>query len=290
MNAALSSLGSWPGAAAAGFIGLGDGEGSAGIPLDATVEGPADRVFRWASITKVLTALCIWVAVEEGTVAWDDPAGPPGSTLADLLSHASGLSSNSDAVMTQPRRRRIYSNSGIESAARHLERRAGISFFEYLSEGVLGPLQLDATRLDGSPAHGARGPLTDLLKLARELLEPTLVSHGTLALATSVACPGLAGVLPGFGRQAPNDWGLGVEIRDSKSPHWTGRNNSPSTFGHFGQAGGFVWVDPDRGLALAALGEAPFGPWAANAWPLLSDSVIASSPGYLSSPGGQRSP
>ena len=34
--------------------------------------------------------------------------------------------------------------------------------------------------------------------------------------------PGLTGVLPGYGHQKPNDWGLGFEIRDAKSPHWTG--------------------------------------------------------------------
>ena len=48
--------------------------------------------------------------------------------------------------------------------------------------------------------------------------------------------PGLDGVLPGWGRQEPNDWGLAFELRDGKSPHWTGSLNSPRTFGHFGQA------------------------------------------------------
>ena len=64
-----------------------------------------------------------------------------------------------------------------------------------------------------------------------------------------LAFPGLAGVLPGFGRFEPNDWGLGFELRDDKRPHWTGTGNSPRTFGHFGAAGTFLWVDPDAGLA-----------------------------------------
>ena len=52
--------------------------------------------------------------------------------------------------------------------------------------------------------------------------------HGeTHAEATTVQFPGLDGVLPGFGVQRPNDWGLGFEIRDDKSPHWTGLANSP---------------------------------------------------------------
>ena len=56
--------------------------------------------------------------------------------------------------------------------------------------------------------------------------------------------PDLGGVLPGVGRFQPNDWGLGVELKDAKDPHWTGTRNSPGTFGHFGGAGGFLWVDP----------------------------------------------
>lgn len=269
MSAALTAIEAWPGAAAAGYLRSGTG-GARRATAGATA-----APFRWASVTKVLTSLCIWVAVEEGTVAWDDPAGPEGATLADLLSHASGLAPDSDRVLASPRRRRIYSNRGIEVAARHLSDRSAIPFGDYLTEAVLEPLDMTATRLDGSPAHGGVGPLDDLMKLAQELLEPTVVTPDTLSRATAVAVPGLAGILPSFGKQEPNDWGLGVEIRDSKRPHWTGSLNSAGTFGHFGQAGGFVWVDPARGLALAALGAAAFGPWALEAWPALSDAVIA---------------
>jgi len=101
-----------------------------------------------------------------------------------------------------------------------------------------------------------------------------LVTPATLAEATAVAFPGLAGVLPGFGRQDPNEWGLGPELRGTKAPHWTGSRNSPRTFGHFGQAGGFLWVDPEAGLACACLTDRPFGPWAAEVWPALSDAVL----------------
>jgi CubicO group peptidase (beta-lactamase class C family) len=93
--------------------------------------------------------------------------------------------------------------------------------------------------------------------------------------ATTVAFPGLDGVLPGFGRQRPNDWGLGFELRDAKSPHWTGATNSTATFGHFGRSGTFLWVDPVAGLACACVTNRDFGPWAAEAWPILSDAVVA---------------
>jgi CubicO group peptidase (beta-lactamase class C family) len=126
------------------------------------------------------------------------------------------------------------------------------------------------------------GTLHDLVQLARELLAPTVVHPTTLERATAVAFPGLAGVLPGFGRQDPCDWGLGVEVRGTKHPHWTGSANSPSTFGHFGQSGSFLWVDPAAATALVVQTDRDFGPWAAEAWPAVSDGVLAEVAGWRS--------
>jgi len=237
--------------------------------------GPGDTVLAWASVTKVLTALATWVAVEEGTVTLDDEAGPPGSTVRHLLAHASGLDFESDRVLAAPGRRRIYSNRGFEVLADHVAARAGMPFPEYLQDGVLAPLRMTSTALTGSAGAGARGATDDLARLANELLRPTLVSPSTLAEATAVAFPGLTGVVPGFGRQDPNDWGLGVELRDAKSPHWTPPSASPRTFGHFGRAGGFLWVDPDADVACASLTDRDFGPWATEAWPALGEAVLA---------------
>ena len=101
----------------------------------------------------------------------------------------------------------------------------------------------------------------------------------SLGEATSVQFPGLAGVLPDLGRFDPNDWGLGFELRDAKTPHWTGTANSPRTFGPFGGSGTFLWVDPEPGLALACLTDRDFGEWAKEAWPRLSDDVLAENAG-----------
>jgi CubicO group peptidase (beta-lactamase class C family) len=131
--------------------------------------------------------------------------------------------------------------------------------------------------LEGSAGAGVVGTLGDLLTLARELQRPERIAQETLDEARVVQFPGLSGVLPGFGRQDPNDWGIGLELRDGKSPHWTGAHNSPRTYGHFGRSGTFLWVDPDAGLALACLTDLPFGDWAADAWPRLSDAVLAES-------------
>ena len=175
---------------------------------------------------------------------------------------------------------RIYSNAGYLVLARLLAERAGMPFARYLQDGVLDPLGMTATVLDadessGGAAAGLSGPLDDLLALARELAEPTLISAETHGQAVSVQFPGLGGVLPGFQRFDPCDWGLGVEIRGRKQPHWTGAANSPSTFGHFGRSGSFVWVDPDAGVLCAGLSDRPFGLWAVRSWPVLADAVLA---------------
>lgn len=253
------------------------GVASAGVArADGVVatHGPRDAELPWASVTKLLTGVAVLVALEEGTIDLDEPAGPPGATLRHLLSHASGLPVDGDRPLTEPGRRRIYSNSGIELAARLLEERAEMPFEEYFAQAVVGPLGL-AGRLAESPAHGYHGPLDDLLALGRELLEPSLVAAETLAEATTVQFPGLTGVLPGIGRMEPNDWGLSFELRDAKSPHWTGTRNSQRSFGHFGASGTFLWVDPDAGLACAVLTERRFGDWAIEAWPPFSDAVLA---------------
>ena len=237
--------------------------------------GPAGQPFRWASVTKLLVALAALDAVQRGLLDLDEPAGPPGSTVRHLLSHASGLAFDSDTLQAQPGRRRIYSNRGIEIVADLVAARSGQPFERLLAAEVCQPLGLAATRLDGSPAWGAVGPLTDLMNLAVELASPSLIDEGLMAQATTTAFPGLSGVLPGFGRQEHCDWGLGFEIRDSKAPHWTGSRNSPRTFGHFGRSGSFLWVDPDAGLACAGLADTDFGDWARQAWPKLSDDLLA---------------
>lgn len=236
-----------------------------------------DQTFRFplASVTKIFTAYAALIAWEERTVALDDPAGPAGSTLEHLLSHASGLAPDGpERVLAPPGTERIYSNLGFELLADHVADRAGIPFREYLIESVFLPLEMADAKLDGSPASGIAASLADCVAFVSELLEPTLVAPETLARATTVAFPGLVGVLPGFGRESPCDWGLGFELRDTKSPHWTGAKNSSGTYGHFGQSGSFIWIDPVEALALIVLTDRPFGPWAVEAWPRISDDIL----------------
>ncbi|MEU7769216.1 serine hydrolase domain-containing protein [Nocardia sp. NPDC049190] len=240
-------------------------------------EGDADRVFPLASVTKPLVAYAVLVAVEEGAVELDQPAGPPGATVRHLLAHTSGFAFDTTDIQAAPGTRRIYSSAGFEVLAEFVTEQTGIAFDEYLRDAVFRPLGMAASVLAGPAGHAGRSSAADLTRFAAELLTPRLISAELHAEATSVQFPGLNGVLPGYGSQRPNDWGLGVEIRDGKTPHWTGATNSPRTYGHFGQSGTFLWVDPAAGLACLALTDENFGDWARAAWPPLSDAVIAES-------------
>jgi CubicO group peptidase (beta-lactamase class C family) len=273
---ALRAVTSWPVGSAAAALVVGPDRQRPGSP-EVQIVGDEERVYPWASVTKLCSSLAVLVAVEEGSVSLEEAAGPPGSTVAHLLAHASGLGPLPGPALSAPGTRRIYSNYGYEVLADHVAARTGIEFTAYVREGVLDPLGMDRVRFDdsGSAAAGLGGPIGDLAALGRELLAPRLISPATLALATSVAFGGLDGVLPGFGVQRPCDWGLGPELRDGKHPHWTGATNSPRTFGHFGRSGGFLWVDPDAGVALGALSDRAFGDWATTAWPALADAVLA---------------
>jgi CubicO group peptidase (beta-lactamase class C family) len=241
--------------------------------------GPGDHLFRLASVTKLLAAYACLIAVEEGTLELDETVGPPGVTVRHLLAHAGGYGFD-DGVVLAPERKRIYSNAGFEALAEHLARQASMPAPDYVRLAVFEPLAMDNTELrEPSLAHGAWSTGADLARFAAELLRPTLVHPDTLAEATRVAFADLDGILPGLGPQSPNDWGLGFEIRGHKAPHWTGRTNSPSTFGHFGAAGSFLWVDPAIDRSLVVLTDRSFGPWALDAWPPLSDAVVAATIG-----------
>ncbi|MEO5964532.1 MAG: serine hydrolase domain-containing protein [Candidatus Limnocylindrales bacterium] len=260
------------------------GAGRAGIAVvdrDGLVaeRGSRDVALPWASVTKVVTAYTTLVAVERGVLGLDDPAGPPGSTVRHLLAHASGLAFDDDMVIAAPARTRIYTNTGYNVLAGAVERAAGRSFAALMRSWVLDPLEMTGARLEGPPAQGLVGTLRDLQALAFELLAPRLLPRSLLDEATAVAFPGLRGMLPGVGRLDPLDWGLGVELRAAKSPHWMGARNSPRTFGQFGGSGTFLWVDPVAGIGLAALTDRTFGGWALAAWPAISDAVLAAASG-----------
>ena len=266
--------------------------------------GQIDEVFPFASVTKPIVAWSALVAVERGLLDLDAPAGAgmvhgpagagmvhgpagagtahsaagamlPGATVRHLLAHASGIAFDSDAVLAAPGTRRIYSNRGIEILGERLQEATATPLERWVETTVLEPLGMSSVLVPGSPAHSGEGTARDLAVFAGELAAPRLISASLAAEATSVVFPGLDGVLPGYGRQAPNDFGLGVEVRGHKRPHWTGRAGSPATFGHFGQSGSFIWVDPEARRQAVFLGERRFAAVHKDIWPDLCDQILA---------------
>jgi len=276
--AALVDVASWPVPHPTAAV-----VGPEGVRAAAGETGRGQRV---ASVSKAVSAVAFWVALEEEAIALDEPAGPEGSTVRHLLAHASGLAFDRPAVLAPPGTRRIYSNVGFDLVADLVAERSGLPFAAYLHEAVLAPLGMVDSMLEGSASKDLRSTADDLTLVARELLAPTLVAPETLALATTVAFPGLAGVLPGIGAYDHLDWGLGVEVKGDKHPHWSGERTSPRTFGHFGATGSFLWVDPTCGVACLGLSRHEFGPWAMRAWPVLGDAVVTAAGGG----GGASSP
>ncbi len=266
----LDLIDAWPVPTTAAAVVTGDGV--------VAQRGPTGQPFYLASVTKPLAALATLVAVEEGALELGDAADEaliPGATVRHLLSHASGLAPERPLRAFPPATRRVYSNVGIELLADLVQAAVEMSFAEYLHRAVAAPLGLAATRLAGSPARDGWSCVSDLARIVQELLRPSGWLHpSTLADAVAVQYAGLRGVLPGFGGQDPNDWGLGFEIRGHKSPHWTGALNAPATYGHFGQSGTMLWVDPAARVGLIALSDRPFDDWARVGWPELSDAVL----------------
>ena len=242
-----------------------------GVPVTL---GDTARSFRLASVSKLFAAYAALIAVEEGTLDLDGPAGPPGSTVRHLLSHTAGYAFDGDEPVAGVGRKRIYSNTGIERFAEHLSVRTGVAFADYLSEAVLQPLGMLHTVLRGSPAYGIHSSVDDLTRFAAELIRPTLVSPATLQSAVTVQFPGLSGIVPGVGRFDPCDWGLGFELNSAKAGHWTGTRVSPTSFGHFGGSGTFLVIDPTRKLGIICLTDRDYGPWALATWPPFIDALV----------------
>jgi CubicO group peptidase (beta-lactamase class C family) len=269
---ALSQIDTWAAPDAGAAVVSGDG-------LVSTY-GNVDRVSRIASVTKPLFSYAVLVAVEEGIIDLDEPVDLPTgsevSTVRHLLAHASGLPFlEGEGKPTAPETRRVYSNWGFDLVGHLLEQRSEMTAAEYLRGAVFEPLMMKHSSLEGSVAKDVFSNLTDLALFAAELRTPTLIDTQTWTALTTVQFPTLGGLVPGFGTYRPNPWGLGVEIRGAKDPHWTGRNNTPATFGHFGQTGSMLWVDPSNHVALVSLSGREFGPWAGPCWTALSDEVLA---------------
>ncbi|SES23192.1 serine hydrolase domain-containing protein [Corynebacterium cystitidis] len=271
-------LGSWPpNNVAAAIVGT-PSRNSTNNPIASY--GDQDRVFELMSVTKLLATYAFLMAVEEGALELDQPAGPEGSTVRHLLAHASGVAMSEMKAQKGVEERRIYSSAGFDWLAQVLEEESGITIGDYAREGVFAPLGMGHTEIWGSPGHDGRSSASDLTVFARELLEPTLLAEETVREAFTVQFPELIGVVPGYGMQKPNPWGLGFEVKGGKAPHWTGDNMPADTVGHFGMSGTYLWVIPTwsehelAGTAMVCLTDKDFGDWAKPLWQETNTALV----------------
>ena len=182
---ALDAIADWPVSNAAAAV-----VGPSGVLAE---HGDVAYRFGLASVTKPLVARAVQIAIEEGVLELDTPAGPPGSTVRHLLAHASGYAMHTDRVMSEPGKRRIYSNYGFGVVASVVASEAGIDFDRYLDEAVFDPLGMTSSGLEGgaeAAGYGATSTVADLALFVGDLLRPVLVSAEMHAEATAVQFPG----------------------------------------------------------------------------------------------------
>lgn len=258
------------------------------------------RSFPWMSVTKFLVAVAFWrqtiIAPRLSLNTLVGSPAPPEVRLVDLLSHCSGLPFDApetgsdqprlgvqfgiarpDAQAIEPFTKRIYSNYNFELAALRAEKVVGKPWMDWVRETVLEPLGMNGTVLSHSPAWGAVGSVSDLARLAGELLNPEAGVLGFTERNLDAFCaphhPGLRGLLPGYGPQKDNLWATGVELHGAKSPHYLPASFPPEVIGHFGQSGSFIWVDRRAGVAGAFLGAQKFGSVHKARWPELNAQI-----------------
>ena len=259
-----SPIEGWPGAPSAIAFRL-DG----GIVERLVQVGDVAAVRPWASVSKMAVSLAFGVESDWELHKFTENIGPRGATIANLLSHSSGLGLEPGDPVSDVGARRVYSNYGYDYAVHAI---VGASSPEdWLDSRVFRPFGMTSTRLEGRPAAGVTGSTEDLMRLAVAWLRPDGIARETRNRMITPYMADLDGVVPGFGRFTPCPWGLGPEIRGQKE-HWMGDWPAQS-FGHFGQSGALMLLNAQEHIGLVATSTEPFGPWAVQLWARWTSSM-----------------
>jgi CubicO group peptidase (beta-lactamase class C family) len=288
-----------------------------------------DSLFALASLTKPIVALAVLVAVEEGAVGLDEPAGAhlPAYATGDraavtcrhLLAHASGLPEAGPRgqapldveLVHPPGTRRVYSNEGYAVLGELLAAATGMPHAEYIRRAVFEPLGMDAFlglpddeagralevlepgiwrpglqlfnspewRRRGTAAGGAFATAEAYARVVQLLLAggAPLLAPATYAEMAKAQFPGIPGGVESFASWEVGDWGLGLDIRDAKEPHWLPSACSPATLSHFGASGTLMWADPVAQVGLVCLANrGTYSGWMMKpgSWADLSSAVV----------------
>jgi beta-lactamase class C len=72
-------------------------------------------------------------------------------------------------------------------------------------------------------------------------------------------------------------WGLGLDLRGNKSPHWVPASAGAHSYGHSGASGALAWTAPDRDLAWVILGaRAADTGWLLRRGPTICQAILDS--------------
>lgn len=210
-----------------------------------------------------------------------------------------------------PDTRVLYSNVGFGLLAVVIERSTGQRINQAIDALVLNPLGIEGylgvetprppARLAGNmgehsgtalepynspfwralalPWGGMLTSAAGALDLARAFAgKPAgFLPPALLSAATHDQTEGLAGGMGGSFVWPRCPWGLGIEIRGEKSPHFAPPEASPESFGHAGASGCLAWVDPAANVAWAMLG-APADFRSRHTWHEVGAAVLATAP------------
>jgi len=207
-----------------------------------------------------------------------------------------------------PGRHVLYSNLGPGLCAIVVERLTGQAFRDALSDLVLRPLGIEgclgaeppripAAILQqpdghtGTPLESYNSPFWRSLAMPWGGLVTT--AAGAIALVRAFGGEPAGFLSPALLADALRDqtvglgggffeplwwprcpWGVGVELRGDKNPHWTLAQAGPASYGHAGASGCLVWRDPAAGLTYAILGTRTFESWWPR-WPEIGEAILS---------------
>ncbi|HEY5437457.1 MAG TPA: serine hydrolase domain-containing protein [Acidimicrobiales bacterium] len=234
-----------------------------GVPIRVAEAGDLEVVRPWASISKMVVAMAFGVESDWDLHSFEERRGPRGATLANLLSHSSGLGLEEGDPVVDVGTQRIYSNYGVDLAVASVV--GEHSAEHWLQQRVCRGLGMNDTHLVDRPSSSVEGSTDDLVTFATAWLRSDGISQQVRDYMITPYAPQLGGFVPGFGRFTPCPWGLGPEVRGAKQ-HWMG-DWPPSSFGHFGKSGSMLLLNADEQIGLVATSTEPFGGWATMLWP-----------------------
>ena len=160
-----------------------------------------DTNFGVASVGKMFTAVAVGKLVQAGRIELDAridryvpdvPLDAAGATIAQLLSHTSGMGMMSPHIpSTATPGAFSYSNAGFDLLARAAENVAGVDFEDYIEAAVFEPAGMTATGfeepvpVDPSGSGGEQSSAGDLLKFTNALFAHRLLNAKTTRLFTT---------------------------------------------------------------------------------------------------------